>query len=143
MAPLIVTTDPRVEEVFDRYPDFVRPQMRALRALVLETARETGDFSALEETLKWGEPSFLAKKGSTLRMDWKAKKPDQYALYFKCTSRLVDTFKMVFNDTFTYEGSRAIVFGINDELPTAQLKACIRATLRYHRVKEHLTLGIE
>lgn len=57
----------------------------------------------LEETLKWGEPRFLNKNGSTLRIDWKEKTPNQYQMYFKCTSRLVETFKMVFGDLFEYE----------------------------------------
>lgn len=68
-----LTTDPRVEVVFANYPDFVKDKMRNLRNLVIETAREVEGISHLEETLKWGEPSFLTKHGSTLRMDWKEK----------------------------------------------------------------------
>ena len=64
----------------------------------------------LEETLKWGEPSYLVKKGSTIRMDWKVKTPDQYAMYFKCTSKLVPTFRELFGDLFKYEKNRAILF---------------------------------
>ena len=67
----------------------------------LETAKEIEEITKLEETLKWGEPCYITKTGSTLRMDWKAKTPTQYALYFKCTSRLVETFKLHFKNTFT------------------------------------------
>ena len=54
----------------------------------LGTAKEADKdlLKELEETLKWGEPSYLVKKGSTIRMDWKSKAPNQYAMYFKCTN---------------------------------------------------------
>ncbi|WP_338378799.1 DUF1801 domain-containing protein [uncultured Flavobacterium sp.] len=137
-----IKTDPRVNEVFANYPDFVRDKMQFLRELVIETAEETEGVTKLEETLKWGEPSFVTKNGSTLRMDWKEKSPDQYAMYFQCTSRLVNTFKLVFNHKFQYEGKRAIVFKLNQKVPEMELKSCIKASLTYHNVKELITLGI-
>ena len=66
--------------------------------------------------------SYLAPKGSTLRMDWKTKSPNQYALYFQCSSMLVSTFKMVYGNTFNYEGNRAIVFQLEDKLPVEEVK---------------------
>jgi hypothetical protein len=88
------------------------------------------------------EPSFVTKTGSTLRMDWKEKTPDQYAMYFQCTSRLVDTFRLVFDDVFQYEEKRAIVFQLNQKIPVQELKECIKASLIYHNVKHLMTLGI-
>ena len=103
-------------------------------------APDTGD-KKLEETLKWGEPSYLTKHGSTLRMDWKAKTPNQYAMYFKCTSRLVEAFKVIFSDTFQFEGKRAIAFQLNQKIPVDKLKQCIAMTLTYHKVKHLPLLG--
>ena len=142
MGNLILKTDPRVNTIFENYPEAVRGKMQYLRKLVLETAEEMTDLAVLEETLKWGEPSFITKNGSTLRMDYKEKTPDQYAMYFQCTSRLVDTFRLVFGHTFTYEGSRAIVFSMDQKVPETELKACIKACLQYHKVKHQMTLGI-
>lgn len=142
MANLTLKTDPQVETIIANYPEFVRDKMQYLRTLVRETAEEIEGLSVLEETLKWGEPSFVTKHGSTLRMDWKAKSPEQYAFYFQCTSRLVDTFRLVFDHQFQYEGKRAIVFQINEKIPEMELKACIKATLNYHKVKDLMTLGI-
>jgi hypothetical protein len=141
MANLKLKTHPQVNRVFANYPEKVRGKMQYLRELVIETAREEG-IEELEETLKWGEPSFITKGGSTLRMDWKEKSPDQYAMYFQCTSRLVDTFRRVFDRKFQYEGNRAIVFQLNQRIPGPELKKCIKATLTYHKVKHLLTLGI-
>ena len=137
-----IKTDPRVEDDFANYPDFVREKMQFLRELILETAEKTKGITKLEETLKWGEPSYITKNGSTLRIDWKEKTPHQYAMYFQCSSRLIDTFKLVFNHKFKYEGKRAIIFQINQNIPQTQLKECIKASLTYHNVKKLATLGI-
>ncbi|WP_299547554.1 DUF1801 domain-containing protein [Seonamhaeicola sp.] len=137
-----ITTDPKVETVFNNYPDSVKKQMLVLRALIIETAKVTEGLNTLEETLKWGEPSYVTKQGSTLRMDWKPKSPDQYAMYFQCTSRLVPTFRSIFKNMFEFEGKRAIIFKLDDDLPKEALKHCIKAALTYHKVKHLPTLGI-
>ncbi len=139
---LKIKTNPEVELVFNNYPDSVKNKMLFLRTLVIETAKEVEGIVELEETLKWGEPSFLTKIGSTVRMDWKSKSPNQYAMYFKCTSRLVETFKKKFKKTFTFEGKRAIVFRLDEEIPIKELQCCIKAALTYHKVKHLPTLGI-
>ena len=125
MKNLQIKTNPEVELVFNNYPASIRKKILNLRRLVIEAATEIEEITNLEETLKWGEPSYLVKYGSTIRMDWKKKDPDQYAMYFKCTSKLVPTFKMVYKDIFEYEGNRAIVFQLDDAIPELELKNCI------------------
>ncbi|PIF06299.1 MAG: hypothetical protein CSA36_02085 [Draconibacterium sp.] len=142
MRELSIITSPEFEVKFTTYPDFVRDKLKRLRALVIETAKEIPEITSLEETLKWGEPSFLTKTGSTLRMDWKKKTPNQYQMYFQCSSRLVETFKLVFGALFEYEKNRAIIFQLDQEIPVAELKKCIKAALMYRKVKDDLTLGI-
>ena len=139
MNNLTINKNPKVELVFNNYPALVRNKLLYLRKLIFETANDTEAITEIKETLKWGEPSYLVKKGSTIRIDWKEKKPDQYAMYFKCTSLLVPSFKTVYKDDFNYEGNRAIVFRMNDTIPEAKLKKCIAVALTYHRVK-HLPL---
>jgi len=142
MKNLQLSTNPDAEQVFKNYPDFVREKMLNLRRLILETASETERITNLEETLKWGEPSYLVKNGSTIRIEWKNKSPDQYAMYFKCTSKLVPSFKMAYGDLFSYEGTRAIVFTLDDQIPEKELKSCIRAALTYHKMKHLPRLGL-
>lgn len=134
-------SDPRVKPVFDSYPETVRGHLLHLRQLVLDTAAEIDGLNKLEETLKWGEPSYLTKHGSTLRIDWKKKNPGQYAIYFKCTSSLVPTFKILFDELFQFEGSRAIVFKLNSNPPEKEIKQCIKMALTYHRIKHLPLLG--
>ena len=142
MYELKINTNTEFEAKLRSYPDFVRDKMYYLRELVKETAAEMPEVIKLEETLKWGEPSFLTQNGSILRIDWKEKTPDQYQMYFKCTSRLVETFKLVFGNHFQYEKNRAIVFRIDQKIPMRELKKCVKAALLYHKIKEDLRLGM-
>lgn len=136
-----LSSNPLVKDVFDSYPKSVRPQLLYLRELILSAASEIKGLENLEETLKWGEPSYLSKYGSTVRIDWKEKNPDQYAIYFKCTSSLVPTFKTIYEDKFKYEGNRAIVFKLNDKIPDIEMKHCIVMALTYHKIKHLPLLG--
>jgi len=137
-----IISDPAAKEVFRNYPKHIKPKMKFLRQLIINTAKEIPELATLEETLKWGEPSYLTKNGSTIRIDWKPKTPEQYAVYFKCTSTLVTTFRQVFGDTFDYEKNRAICFGVEDEIPVDELKRCLQLALTYHSVKHLPRLGV-
>lgn len=134
-------SNPKVKAVFNSYPNSVKSKLLHLRNLVLSAASEIKGLEKLEETLKWGEPSYLTKHGSTVRMDWKEKNPEQYAIYFKCTSQLVPMFKIIYKSKFKFEGNRAIVFNLTDEIPDAELKHCISMALTYHRIKHLPLLG--
>ena len=136
-------SNPKVKEVFNKYPKTVRKQMLHLRELILSAASEIDGLDKLEETLKWGEPSYLTKHGSTVRIDWKEKNPDQYAIYFKCTSKLVPAFKDIYKNKFEYEKNRAIVFKLKDKIPEAELKQCITLALTYHKIKLLPLLGVK
>lgn len=133
--------DPAVAAVFAAYPDRARTKLMALRQLILDTAGKTDGVGKIEETLKWGEPSYIAKKGSTIRIDWKEKLGENYAIYFKCTSLLVPTFKRLYPTEFTYADNRAIHFGLKDRIPKRKLGHCIRLALTYHSIKDALKNG--
>ncbi len=142
MKTLKINSNPDVRTVFDKYPIEIKEKIENLRRLIFETANEIEEITILEETLKWGEPSYLAKKGSTVRIDWKPKAQEQYAMYFSCSTSLVETFKQVYGNLFEYEGKRAIVFQMDDEIPEKEFKNCIRAALNYHRIKNLDRLGL-
>lgn len=119
----------------------MRERLLFLRQLILETASELETVGAIEETLKWGEPSYVSKTGSTIRIDWKASFPGQYAMYFHCKTRLVGTFKELYRDQFQFEGNRAILFNEQEQIPINELKHCIALALTYHRIKHLPMLG--
>ena len=134
--------NPEVADVFRRYPERMRQKLLLLRQLVLETASETDAVGVVQETLKWGEPSYVSKGGSTVRIDWKGKNPHQYAMYFHCKTTLVDTFKELYRDKFEFDGNRAIVFNEDDTIPIEALKHCIALSLTYHSRKQLPMLGV-
>lgn len=128
-----------LEKKFASYPKRIRPRMEFLRSLILNVASNAEGVGALEETLKWGEPAYLTsntKSGSTIRIDWKPKQPELYALYVNCKTNLIDSYRSLFPGIFTYKGNRALIFNINDELPEAELRLCISMALRYHLEKQ-------
>jgi hypothetical protein len=125
-----------VAATFDSYPPAIRAKLLRLRAVIFEVAAQTPGVGSLEETLKWGEPAYLTpetKSGSTIRIAWKKSNPEQYSVYFICTTNLVDTFRSLFPRDFRYEGNRAINFLETDEIPEDALRFCIATALTYRK----------
>ncbi len=129
-----------VKQKFDSYPSSARKRLLEIRAAVYEVAGED-NLDEVTETLKWGEPAYLTKQGSTLRIDWKSKNPDHVSVYFNCNTTLVGTFKELYGDIFYIVGNREIQLPISASIPMTQLKACISMSLRYHAIKHLPMLG--
>ena len=131
--------DKNVKRKFDSYPEHVRLKLEGLRSLILQVASYTDGVGKIEETLKWGEPSYLtseSKTGTTIRIDWKEKQPEQYALYVNCNTTLIDSYNALFPGVFTFEGNRAIIFPLGGTLPKEELRVCIQMALTYHKTKD-------
>lgn len=129
-----------VANKFASYPDEVRSKLEYLRLLIIEVADEQG-IEDIEEALRWGEPSYISKSGSAIRIDWKKKQPDRYSIFFNCNTKLVSTFAEIYPDTFSYAGNREIYFKMHESLPNKELKHCIYLALKYHDIKELPLLG--
>lgn len=136
-------TSEDVAAKFAAYPAHVRPRLLALRDLILRTADATDGVGGIDETLKWGEPAYVTtnRSGSTVRIDWKEGDPQHYAMYFNCQTTLVDDFRFLFPDDFTFDGNRALIFGLEDEVPEDALAECVAAALTYHRRKRRAVKG--
>lgn len=130
-----------IREKFNSYPHEARAKLLALRKLIFEVASELEGIGELQETLKWGEPSYISKIGSTIRIGWKESNPSQYAMYFHCQTKLVDTFRELYREDLHFEGNRAIIFKLNAQVPKCILKQCISLALSDHRVKHLPLLG--
>ena len=129
---------PEVEAVFDAYPQRLKKRLLELRRLIFETAEKTDGVGAVEEMLKWGQPSYLtpeSKSGTTIRIDRVKNGSADYAMYFHCQTTLVDSFRLMFGDTFKYEGNRAILFNEGDGVRVDTLRQCIAMALTYHLKK--------
>jgi hypothetical protein len=133
--PRTDVSDPAVEALFDAYPTPLKAKLKALRRLIFETARTTEGVGALQETLKWGQPSYLTpetKSGSTIRIDQVKSTAGQYAVYFHCQTGLVDSFRELYPTELRFGGNRFILLDVKDELPRAELRHCVALALTYH-----------
>jgi hypothetical protein len=126
---------PAVDAVFAAYPKPLRLRLLALRRLILDTASKTAGVGELEETLKWGQPSYLTtrtKSGSTIRIDRVKSSANQVALYFHCQTDLVATFRELYPEALTCSGNRAVILDADDDIPEAPLRHCVGLALTYH-----------
>ena len=138
---MALAMDQSVKTKFDSYPDDAKRALKNVRTLILHTAKECGA-GEVSESLKWNEPSYVTKTGSAIRIDWKAKNPAQYCVYFHCQTTLVETFRELYQDSFVFEGKRAMVFDIGEEIPSKEFQHCISLALRYHEIKHLPMLGV-
>ena len=132
--PRAASSTSAVEAVFDAYPKPVKARLLALRRLIFDTAKTTAGVGALEEALKWGQPSYLTpktKSGSTIWIDQVKPVPGQYAVYFHCQTNLVETFRELYPE-LRYGGNRCILLNAGDKVPEAELRHCVALALTYH-----------
>jgi hypothetical protein len=133
--------DPAVDAVFDAYPKPLKAKLLALRRLIFDTAKATKGVGTLQETLKWGQPSYLTpetKSGSTIRIDQVKSTTGQYAVYFHCQTDLVETFRELYPKEFSYGGNRSILLNAQDEVPKTALRHCVALALTYHLTKRKI-----
>ncbi len=124
-----------VRRTFRSYPDGARRRLERVRALIFETAAALDGVGPITETLKWGEPAYLteeSRSGTTIRIGWKAARPDECALFVHCQTTLVDTCRTLFPE-LTFDGNRALRLPLDTALPEAALRTCIELALTYHR----------
>ena len=124
---------------FSSYPKPVRDRLLALRKMIFDVAKKTPGVGKLEEALRWGQPNYLTPEtgsGSTIRIDQIRNEPGKYAMYFICTSGLIEDFRELYRDEMNFMGNRSIVFGVDDRLPEAALRHCISLALTYHLRKQ-------
>jgi len=127
--------NPEVAHVFDSYHKAVATKLLLLRELIFDTASRIKEVGELEETLKWGQPSYItaaSKSGSTIRIDRVKAQPGKYAIYFNCQTMLVETLRHLYPSQFKYGGNRSILFNENNIIPTEELSHCIELALTYH-----------
>jgi Domain of unknown function (DU1801) len=127
--------DPAVDAVFSAYPKSLKAKLLVLRRLIFDTAKTTKGVGALQETLKWGQPSYLTpetKSGSTIRIDRVKSDANRYAVYFHCQTDLVETFRELYPTELRYGGNRSILLDTEDDIPEPALRHCVALALTYH-----------
>jgi hypothetical protein len=128
-------SDSAVDAVFRAYPGPVRTRLLALRRLILDTAKVTAGVGAIQEALKWGQPSYLTAEtgsGSTIRIDQVKSTANGYAIYFHCQTNLVESFRELYPTELSFGGNRSILLDTAYKFPEAELRHCVALALTYH-----------
>ncbi|WP_084420452.1 DUF1801 domain-containing protein [Henriciella litoralis] len=120
-----------VQAVYDAYPTPARDQLLKLRTLVYDTAAGLSETGPITETLKWGEPSYLNKAGTTIRLAWSAKRPDVIGLFVNCQTTLLDEWREHYSGTLDLIGNREVRMAVDAPLPLEPLRHCIAMALTY------------
>ncbi len=128
-----------VENRVGAFPEAAQKRFYEIRSLIYEVAREH-DLGELEETLKWGQPSYLCKHGSTLRVDWQPRYAKSVDLFFNCRTSIIETIKEVYAEALYYRGNRAITLPLHEPVPP-ELYSCVLMALNYHNLKKRPLLG--
>lgn len=132
--------DASVDKVINSWPLVSQEAVLCVREWIFEIANDE-QLGRIDETLKWGEPAYLATHGSTIRIAWKKKTPDQLFIFFNCNSTLVETFRELYSYDLVFDGNRAIVLDLNTEANTVVIKHCLSMALNYHKLKKLPLLG--
>ena len=117
------------------WPQAAQNSLWVCRDIICDVAGRAA-IGPLQETLKWGQPSWLPKRpriGSTLRINWSDTDPDHLTLYVNCNTSLGETMRELYPDAFRHEGNRALSFRLDQPAPTDAIDHCAFLTLTYHR----------
>jgi hypothetical protein len=132
-------TSKKVETVFDSYPKHLRRKLDQVRDVIFEVATSTEGVGPLEETLKWGQPSYLTndtQSGTTVRIGRLGWEKDKYALLVHCQSDVLNQFRTSFGKEFDYDGNRGIILDAKNDLPEEAVRHFIWLALTYHLRKK-------
>jgi hypothetical protein len=129
-----------IREKYDSFPDDIQPSLIQLRELIISVVKEY-DLDPVEESLEWGELSFCVNGGSAIRIGWRSKSPDKCLIFFNCQTSLIETFKEIYGELFSYEGNRAIILERSKLGSVKELRHCIGLALQYHKLKHLPLLG--
>jgi len=124
-----------VASVYASFPDAAQTLLGELRALIFQEAAANSSVGALSETLKWREPAYVTerpKSGTTIRLCWKEKTPDQSALFVSCQTSLIDDWKELYGSVLNFSGNRAVLFDHGQPYPKDAVRHCIAMALTYH-----------
>lgn len=131
--PMPTPMPPEVAAVFAQWPQAARRRLTTVRALVLAAA-SAQKVGPLIETLKWGQPAFLARPscGTTVRLDGRHS-PDHCAILVHCGTTLVDGWRERFAAELDFDRNRAIVLPTTGPLAREAIVECLTMALTYHR----------
>jgi hypothetical protein len=126
---MIPAPPPEVAAIFAAAPPPAREGLLALRTLIFRTADQIS--APLTETLRWGQPAYLAPKGSTIRLG--LPRQGGFAVYCHCQTSLIADFRLLAGDACHTEGNRVVLFSHPAEIDAALISHLIARALTWHQ----------
>lgn len=121
-------------ECLTRWPAPAQSVIWTCRTLFHRIAQEN-NIGVLDETLKWGQPSWRprrARTGSTLRMNWSPASPDQMSFFVDCKTDLAARMATLYPTPFSNDGRRRLDMSLALPLPEQALAHLAEMTFTYH-----------
>ncbi|MEH6402647.1 MAG: DUF1801 domain-containing protein [Sneathiella sp.] len=126
-----------VAAVFQSFPDEARQKLLSVRQLIFDLSNESDTVGDIEETLKWGVPSYLTKhpkSGTTIRLQW-LPASRQYGIFVHCQTSLIADFKEQYQFSLKFDKNRGILFEEKEDFPEPIIKKFVSNALTYHSKK--------
>lgn len=126
-----------VADLLAEKPPAARKALMRLREMIYGTAASTDGVGALEETLKWGQASFLTPEtgsGTTVRIDTVRNDPSRVAIFVNCQTDLLARYRELY-PKLDFDGDRAVRFPVDQPLPEGEIRHIVGLALTYHRRK--------
>lgn len=123
-----------VAAVYQSYPDLARQKLLSIRQKIFDLAQKNKDVGQIEETLKWGVPSYLTKRpksGTTIRLQW-LPSAGQFGLFVHCQTSLIAQFKEHHNTLLKFDKNRGILFDEHEKIPELIVEDFLTQALTYH-----------
>lgn len=120
--------------IVDHYTVELSDKFLCLKSLIYEQADLNPKVGEIEESLKWGQLSYVSKNrsGTPIRLGTEKKMPDFYGLYVNCSTSVISDTKHIYGDIFQYDGNRGLMFKVDDQLPEKEIRHIIDIILCYH-----------
>lgn len=120
--------------VTDQYPTEINEKLLYLKSIIYERAELNSKVDEIEESLKWGQLSYVSKNrsGTPIRLGTEKKMPGFYGLYVNCSTTVINDIKHIYGDIFRYDGNRGLLFKVHDQFPENQIRNVIDLILCYH-----------
>ena len=100
-----------------------------MRNLILQTADSLPEIGPVEEALRWGQPSYISRKGTPLRLG--VPKSARFGLFVHCQSRVIPNYLEHYPAWDRVEGTRALLFDHPNQIEPLRHGWLIRHALTY------------
>lgn len=124
-----------VKAVFGAFPASASAKLTAVRSEIFQIGKQLPEIALIEESLKWGQPSYATnpKTGTPIRLG--LHEEDQPALFVHCQTTLVAVHRGIAPPSVKFIDNRAILLTDFDDAENAFLNTFITAALTYHMEK--------